>query len=97
MPHIHTLPFSVSIFQAVRSPPAAIWYRPSELRPNCASVSSAVATTTSIAIATGTPGGVGYARTPPVFMEPGDLAECSVEGIGTLTNPVMRWEDVMPR
>lgn len=30
-------------------------------------------------------------------MEPGDLAECSVEGIGTLTNPVMRWEDVMPR
>ena len=48
-------------------------------------------------IVTGTPGGVGYARTPPVFMEPGDLAECSVEGIGTLTNPIMRWEDVMPR
>ncbi|MAP40648.1 MAG: hypothetical protein CMP01_00100 [Woeseiaceae bacterium] len=48
-------------------------------------------------IATGTPGGVGYARTPPVFMEPGDVAECSVEGIGTLSNPVMRWEDVMPR
>ena len=48
-------------------------------------------------IATGTPGGVGYARTPPVFMEPGDVARCSVEGIGTLTNPVREWLDVMPR
>ena len=48
-------------------------------------------------IATGTPGGVGYARTPPVFMQPGDVARCSVEGIGTLTNPVEAWLDVMPR
>ena len=48
-------------------------------------------------IATGTPGGVGYARTPPVFMEPGDVARCTVEGIGTLTNPVRNWLDVMPR
>jgi len=48
-------------------------------------------------IATGTPGGVGYARTPPIFMKPGDVAACSVEGIGTLTNPVRLWLDVMPR
>ena len=48
-------------------------------------------------IATGKPGGVGYARTPPVFMQPGDVARCSVEGIGTLANPVKAWLDVMPR
>ena len=48
-------------------------------------------------ISTGTPGGVGYARTPPVFMKPGDTAACSVEGIGTLTNPVRPWLDVYPR
>jgi 2-keto-4-pentenoate hydratase/2-oxohepta-3-ene-1,7-dioic acid hydratase in catechol pathway len=46
-------------------------------------------------IATGTPSGVGMARVPPVFMKPGDVAECSVEGIGTLRNPVALWSDVM--
>jgi 2-keto-4-pentenoate hydratase/2-oxohepta-3-ene-1,7-dioic acid hydratase in catechol pathway len=38
---------------------------------------------------TGTPSGVGVARTPPVFMQPGDLAEVEIEGIGTLVNPVV--------
>ena len=42
-------------------------------------------------IATGTPGGVGMARTPPVYMKPGDIAACSVEGVGTLTNPIENW------
>jgi 2-keto-4-pentenoate hydratase/2-oxohepta-3-ene-1,7-dioic acid hydratase in catechol pathway len=46
-------------------------------------------------IATGTPSGVGMARVPPVFMKPGDVAECSVEGIGTLRNPIAMWSDVM--
>lgn len=46
-------------------------------------------------ISTGTPGGVGMARTPPVYMKPGDVAECSVEGIGTLRNPIAMWSDVM--
>jgi 2,4-diketo-3-deoxy-L-fuconate hydrolase len=46
-------------------------------------------------ISTGTPGGVGMARTPPVYMKPGDIAECSVEGIGTLRNPIAMWSDVM--
>jgi 2,4-didehydro-3-deoxy-L-rhamnonate hydrolase len=37
-------------------------------------------------IATGSPAGVGAARN--VFMKPGDTAVCTIEGIGTLTNPV---------
>jgi sugar lactone lactonase YvrE len=40
-------------------------------------------------IATGTPPGVGFARNPPVFLEDGDLISVEIEGIGTLTNPVM--------
>ena len=39
-------------------------------------------------IATGTPSGVGYARTPPVFLKPGDTIEIEIEGIGTLTNTI---------
>lgn len=36
----------------------------------------------------GTPGGVGYARTPPVWMKAGDTIEIEIEGIGTLSNKV---------
>jgi 2-keto-4-pentenoate hydratase/2-oxohepta-3-ene-1,7-dioic acid hydratase in catechol pathway len=39
-------------------------------------------------IITGTPGGVGAARKPPVFMQPGDLFEVEIEGMGLLSNPV---------
>jgi 2-keto-4-pentenoate hydratase/2-oxohepta-3-ene-1,7-dioic acid hydratase in catechol pathway len=39
-------------------------------------------------LSTGTPQGVGYARTPPEFLEPGDLLETEIEGIGILRNPV---------
>jgi acylpyruvate hydrolase len=39
-------------------------------------------------IITGTPGGVGAARKPPVFMQPGDVFEVEIEGIGVLSNPV---------
>ncbi|MEH6403868.1 MAG: fumarylacetoacetate hydrolase family protein [Sneathiella sp.] len=39
-------------------------------------------------IVTGTPAGVGYARTPPVWMRAGDVCEISIEGIGTLSNSV---------
>lgn len=39
-------------------------------------------------IITGTPAGVGYARTPPVWMVPGDICEIEVEGIGILSNPI---------
>ncbi len=40
-------------------------------------------------IVTGTPGGVGYARTPPVWMKAGDTIEIDIEGIGVLSNPVV--------
>lgn len=39
-------------------------------------------------IATGTPDGVGFARTPPEFLQPGDLVTSIVEGIGELRNMV---------
>ena len=41
-------------------------------------------------IAMGTPSGVGYARTPPVFMQPGDTIEIEIEGLGLLSNPVVQ-------
>ena len=39
-------------------------------------------------IVSGTPAGVGYAPTPPVFMEPGDVIEVEVDGIGVFTNTI---------
>jgi len=39
-------------------------------------------------IITGTPGGVGAARKPPVYMQPGDVFEVEIEGIGVLSNLV---------
>ncbi|HWP34739.1 MAG TPA: fumarylacetoacetate hydrolase family protein [Thermodesulfobacteriota bacterium] len=41
-------------------------------------------------ISTGTPQGVGFARTPPEFLKPGDLLETEIEGIGVLRNRVER-------
>ena len=40
-------------------------------------------------VATGTPAGVGMGFNPPKFLKPGDVVECSVEGIGSITNPVV--------
>jgi len=40
-------------------------------------------------IATGTPSGVGYARTPPLFLKAGDVCEVEVEGVTRLSNPVI--------
>jgi acylpyruvate hydrolase len=57
-------------------------------------------------IATGTPGGVGFARTPPVWMQPGDVIEVTVEGVGTIRNRIVaeqgaprdwRWHPGAPR
>jgi 2-keto-4-pentenoate hydratase/2-oxohepta-3-ene-1,7-dioic acid hydratase in catechol pathway len=39
-------------------------------------------------ISTGTPEGVGFARTPPEFMKPGDLLETEIQGIGVMRNPI---------
>jgi acylpyruvate hydrolase len=43
-------------------------------------------------IATGTPGGVGFARQPPVWLQPGDLLEIEIEGLGKLANRVVAEE-----
>lgn len=47
-------------------------------------------------IATGTPGGVGFARTPPVWLEPGDVIEVTVEQVGTIRNRVVAEEGLPP-
>jgi 2-keto-4-pentenoate hydratase/2-oxohepta-3-ene-1,7-dioic acid hydratase in catechol pathway len=40
-------------------------------------------------IATGTPEGVGFARTPPEYLQPGDVMESEIDGIGKLRNTVV--------
>ena len=40
-------------------------------------------------ILTGTPPGVGFSRVPPIFLQPGDIVEITIEGLGTLNNPVV--------
>jgi len=40
-------------------------------------------------VGTGTPGGVGEGRTPPIYLQPGDQSECTIERIGTVRNPVV--------
>ncbi len=44
-------------------------------------------------ILTGTPQGVGFARKPPVFLQPGDTVTVEIDRIGTLTNPVVAEAD----
>jgi 2-keto-4-pentenoate hydratase/2-oxohepta-3-ene-1,7-dioic acid hydratase in catechol pathway len=44
-------------------------------------------------ILTGTPEGVGFARTPPEFLQPGDIMEMEIEGIGVLRNKVVAYEE----
>ena len=41
-------------------------------------------------VTTGTPGGVGFFRDPPEFMQPGDTIVAEVEHVGRLTNHVVR-------
>ena len=43
-------------------------------------------------LATGTPSGVGFKRTPPLFLQDGDVVEVEIERIGRLRNPVKRGE-----
>lgn len=40
-------------------------------------------------IATGTPEGVGFARKPPLWLEPGDVVDVEISGIGILCNSVV--------
>jgi len=40
-------------------------------------------------IVTGTPGGVGAGREPPLWMKAGDVVEVEISGLGTLRNPIV--------
>lgn len=52
-------------------------------------ISQSITLKTGDLIFTGTPGGVGVFREPPVFLKPGDVVEVSISKIGTLRNPVV--------
>jgi 2-keto-4-pentenoate hydratase/2-oxohepta-3-ene-1,7-dioic acid hydratase in catechol pathway len=39
-------------------------------------------------VLTGTPEGVGEARTPPTFLQPGDVVRVEVEGLGAIEHPI---------
>ncbi|MEV6999025.1 fumarylacetoacetate hydrolase family protein [Streptomyces sp. NPDC093982] len=54
-----------------------------------ADITSGVTLEPGDVIATGSPSGVGAGMVPPQFLVPGDTVEATVEGIGTLTNPVV--------
>jgi acylpyruvate hydrolase len=51
-------------------------------------LSEAMTLETGDVVVMGTPAGVGYARTPPVWMQAGDTIEIEIEGVGLLSNPV---------
>lgn len=51
-------------------------------------ISEAITLEPGDVIATGTPAGIGWARTPKLFMRPGDTVEVEIEQIGLLRNPV---------
>jgi 2-keto-4-pentenoate hydratase/2-oxohepta-3-ene-1,7-dioic acid hydratase in catechol pathway len=53
-----------------------------------ADITSGVTLEPGDVIATGSPQGVGAAMDPPTFLQPGDVVTCTIEGIGTLENPV---------
>jgi 2-keto-4-pentenoate hydratase/2-oxohepta-3-ene-1,7-dioic acid hydratase in catechol pathway len=40
-------------------------------------------------IVSGTPGGVGWVRQPPLWMKPGDVCEIEIDGVGLLRNPIV--------
>jgi acylpyruvate hydrolase len=54
-----------------------------------ATITAAITLEPGDVIMMGTPSGVGYARKPPVFMKAGDTIDIEIEGIGTLSNPVI--------
>lgn len=52
-------------------------------------ISSFMALQPGDVIASGTPGGVGMKRTPPLFMKDGDTCEVEISKVGTLVNPIV--------
>jgi 2-keto-4-pentenoate hydratase/2-oxohepta-3-ene-1,7-dioic acid hydratase in catechol pathway len=53
------------------------------------SLSSTMTLRPGVVILTGTPHGVGFARTPPVWLKPGDRVDVEIERLGTLSNPIV--------
>ncbi len=53
-------------------------------------ISSAMTLEPGDVIATGTPSGIGSARQPPVLLQPGDVMDCEIEGLGAQCNPIRR-------
>ena len=51
-------------------------------------VSKAMAWRAGDVLVTGTPGGVGFKRNPPIFMKPGDNVEVEITNIGVLSNTI---------
>ncbi len=59
--------------------------------PTCiADISMAITLEPGDIISTGTPDGVGHFRQPPEYLQPGDVMETIIEGLGTLRNSVQR-------
>lgn len=52
-------------------------------------ISSAMTLVPGDLVSTGTPGGVGHARKPPLYLKHGDTVTVAVDGIGELSNPVL--------
>ncbi|MCY1216633.1 putative protein YisK [compost metagenome] len=52
-------------------------------------ISEAITLEPGDVIVAGTPSGIGWARKPQLLMRHGDVCEVSIEGIGTLSNPIM--------
>ncbi|WP_440083326.1 fumarylacetoacetate hydrolase family protein [Streptosporangium sp. LJ11] len=44
-------------------------------------------------VATGTPAGVGHARTPARFLRPGDVVEVEIDRLGSVRNPIVAWPE----
>jgi acylpyruvate hydrolase len=58
-------------------------------------ISEAITLEAGDVIVTGTPSGVGHARTPRLYMRPGDICEVEIEGIGILSNKIVAEEEVL--
>ena len=57
-------------------------------------ISEAITLEPGDVIVTGTPSGVGHARTPRLYMQSGDVVEVEIDGLGVLVNPIV--EEVAP-
>ena len=66
-------------------------------RSSIAFISASITLEPGDLVITGTPSGVGVFREPPVFLEPGDVVRVEVEGIGSVTNPVVDADGAGPR